>query len=346
MRRDNRPFIKIYVDMPRHPKFAGLSKAQKWTIVEAMCHCGEYLTDGVVDLATWRKAATKRDRDAILATGVAVEFRRGAIVQIPNGFQQDSDEIRAEFEARTTRVLPSDCVLFLGYSEEQNKRIDVEEMQEKRRSAGSKGGRAKAQNAADRGSGGVASATANGNQTGSKNVPEYKDKDKEPTYVGSKDTPSTASQPAPKLSAAEPEGFPEFWGAYPRRTDKGGARKAYAKAIARTDPADILAGAQRFAADPNLPEPQFIPHASTWLNNERWSDDPLPARSRPSRVDEPGPVLGPALTPAQFKFAQAEALKDNPNPNILAAAGLPIPPHVAHLLDAPTATVTPIGAAS
>jgi hypothetical protein len=36
----------------------------------------------------------------------------------------------------------------------------------------------------------------------------------------------------------------------------------------------ILEGVQRFATDPNLPAPQFIPRAATWLNQERWNDSP------------------------------------------------------------------------
>lgn len=80
--------------------------------------------------------------------------------------------------------------------------------------------------------------------------------------------------------------FETFWQHYPRKTDKGGARKAWAKAIKKATIGTITAGAQRYAADPNLPEPQFIPHPSTWLNGERWNDGPLPPRTgRPRTAD-------------------------------------------------------------
>ncbi|MFI5781151.1 hypothetical protein [Nocardia sp. NPDC051570] len=314
------------MDMPRNPKFAGLTKAQKFLVVEAWCHCGEYLTDGVVDPATWRGLATKRDRDAVLATGVAIEFRKGEIVRIPSGFHPDCDAIRAEFESSSGRTLPTDCVLFLDYLDHQQSRAEVESKREQRRSAGRKGGEAKARNAAKPGSARLASATADAYQTPSKNVPE-KEVDKEvPTYVGTKNTPSTAARPTP--TATLPPGFTEFWTTYPRRTDKGGARRAYAKAIAKATPEAILAGASRFAADPNLPEQQFIPHPATWLNGERWSDDPLPPRSQLGRAAAERPVMsnGRQLTPAEMKFAQAEALKIHPNPEILRAAGIPVPP--------------------
>ncbi|MFI5779309.1 carboxymuconolactone decarboxylase family protein [Nocardia sp. NPDC051570] len=48
------------------------------------------------DPATWCELATKRDRDAVLATGVAVEFRRGEIVGIPSGLRRDSSRVRGQ----------------------------------------------------------------------------------------------------------------------------------------------------------------------------------------------------------------------------------------------------------
>lgn len=73
-------------------------------------------------------------------------------------------------------------------------------------------------------------------------------------------------------------GFDAFWRVYPRREGKGAARKAWARAIRRARAEDIIAGAQRYGADPNRVD-QFTAHASTWLNAERWTDEPLPART-------------------------------------------------------------------
>jgi hypothetical protein len=93
--------------------------------------------------------------------------------------------------------------------------------------------------------------------------------------------PSKDSSRAVALTLAQiEEAFEKFWSLYPRNTDKGGARKAWQKAVKKAGILAVLAGVQAYARDPNLPEPQFIPHASTWLNNERWNDGPLPARSR------------------------------------------------------------------
>ena len=74
--------------------------------------------------------------------------------------------------------------------------------------------------------------------------------------------------------------FQTFWSFYPRRMNKRAAVKAWAVAVKETPAQIIIEGAARFGADPNLPEPQFIPYPATWLNNERWSDGPLPERKR------------------------------------------------------------------
>lgn len=87
----------------------------------------------------------------------------------------------------------------------------------------------------------------------------------------------TPSKPA--ASKPDPNRFPEFWEWYPRKVGKADAQKAWAKATAKTDPQEILDGLERYRLDPNLPEKEFIPHASTWLAGGRWEDEPLPARN-------------------------------------------------------------------
>jgi len=72
--------------------------------------------------------------------------------------------------------------------------------------------------------------------------------------------------------------FAEFYMAYPRKVGKDAARRAFAKAVRSVDVSVVIAGARQFAADPNLPEKQFIPHPSSWLNAGRWDDEPLPTR--------------------------------------------------------------------
>jgi hypothetical protein len=74
--------------------------------------------------------------------------------------------------------------------------------------------------------------------------------------------------------------FIEFWNLYPRKAEKPKAKKALFKALAGTEFSVILAGAQRIANDPNLPEKTYIPYPATWLNRDGWEDEPYPPRER------------------------------------------------------------------
>lgn len=94
----------------------------------------------------------------------------------------------------------------------------------------------------------------------------------------------SASNPVPVPQPREPRArysraFEAFWREYPRKVGKRTAATAYDRAATRCSDADILAGARRLAADPNLPESRFVPHPTTWLNRDGWEDDMLPARS-------------------------------------------------------------------
>jgi hypothetical protein len=72
--------------------------------------------------------------------------------------------------------------------------------------------------------------------------------------------------------------FNEFWDVYPRKLGKGEAKRAFEKAVRKHGADVVMDGVRSLASDPNLPEPQFIPRAATWLNGERWGDDPYPPK--------------------------------------------------------------------
>jgi hypothetical protein len=81
--------------------------------------------------------------------------------------------------------------------------------------------------------------------------------------------------------------FPEFWAAYPRKIGKGQARKAYAKAVKMVPHDEIMFGLSQQRPGMESKEAQFVPHASTWLNGERWDDEPEEPTNDPrnSRTD-------------------------------------------------------------
>ena len=78
--------------------------------------------------------------------------------------------------------------------------------------------------------------------------------------------------------------FDQFWKVYPRKQNKGTAKRYWERAVRKADPRDIIEGAQRYRDDPNR-EDKYTAHASTWLNGERWTDDPLPGnKNRNSEI--------------------------------------------------------------
>jgi len=71
-----------------------------------------------------------------------------------------------------------------------------------------------------------------------------------------------------KVADLKANNFDQFWEQYPKRVGKGAARKAYLKAVQNVPHKKIMAGLARYNPDPN-----FICHPSTWLNQERWDDE-------------------------------------------------------------------------
>lgn len=90
--------------------------------------------------------------------------------------------------------------------------------------------------------------------------------------------PVTPAPTGSAVSVAPGATFDLFWSVYSRRVGKRAARAAWDKAIRDTDPAEIIAGARRYAEDPNR-EARFTAHPQTWLNAGRWEDEQLPQKA-------------------------------------------------------------------
>lgn len=90
--------------------------------------------------------------------------------------------------------------------------------------------------------------------------------------------PSDLRKRAPKnlrskeQPTAQEKGFDEFWEAYPKKRDKGRARKDFEKALRLTDIDTILAAVERYKKSDEVKR-GFIKYPSTWLNAEAWDDD-------------------------------------------------------------------------
>lgn len=93
----------------------------------------------------------------------------------------------------------------------------------------------------------------------------------------SKKSKSNLTTSAAKFSAHPNDSphFLAFWSVYPRRIGKGAARTAFRKATELASANQIIQAAKDYAdfCIEQKTEKRFIPHASTWLNQERWEDD-------------------------------------------------------------------------
>ena len=74
--------------------------------------------------------------------------------------------------------------------------------------------------------------------------------------------------------------FERFWEIYPKKTDKGAARRAFTTATKKADVDLVIRKAKAYAEDPNLPPKQYIKNPASWLNAEAWNNPPLPERKK------------------------------------------------------------------
>lgn len=124
--------------------------------------------------------------------------------------------------------------------------------------------------------------------------------------VEKKSTPTEA-----KLS------FDEFWSLYPRKVAKEMAWRAWER---------LSPDAQRACLDSirkwrrvwtmDGQDTRFLPHAATWLNQSRWTDEvPEPISHRPTSashvIHQPPPEAEPPRTPMpdEVRVALAELMK-------------------------------------
>lgn len=87
-----------------------------------------------------------------------------------------------------------------------------------------------------------------------------------------------------QITTPEPKGinlsldgqFAEFWELYPKKVAKPAALKAYGNALKRAPHEQIMRGAEAYREARRGQEPKFTAHPTTWLNQDRWNDEPAP----------------------------------------------------------------------
>lgn len=175
-----------------------------------------------------------------------------------------------------------DDYLIHDYLDYQRSAAEIKDLSEKRSESGKRGVAVREANR---------QATANQlakqthEQTPSKPEAEPQPQPQPPPSVRAQNTPASASLDAE---------FEKFWKTYPRRVGKQAARKVWDKARKTTSTDVILAAAERYRDDPNR-SPQFTAHPTTWLNQGRWDDEPLPDREPVLSITKVDPYERPRL---------------------------------------------------
>jgi hypothetical protein len=113
--KDDRTYVRLHDGFDEHPKVAGLSNKAFRTYIEALCYCSRNLTDGQISFAVAKKLAPPH---------VWAELHCSGLVEVPG-------EVR-------------DGYVLHDYLEHQRSADQVKQYKEAKRTAGSKGGKARA----------------------------------------------------------------------------------------------------------------------------------------------------------------------------------------------------------
>jgi|TARA_B100000315_G_scaffold204074_1_gene197294 hypothetical protein len=76
--------------------------------------------------------------------------------------------------------------------------------------------------------------------------------------------------------------FEQFWNNYPRKVGKRKAFEVWGKLSPDGDLMEKILGAiEKYKSSESWCDPKYIPHPSTWLNQERWEDEILASQKKP-----------------------------------------------------------------
>jgi len=92
----------------------------------------------------------------------------------------------------------------------------------------------------------------------------------------------SAAKPLREPSTETNNAFEAFWDAYPKKVDKGLAKKSYLNALKKASVSELLEGAKKYATQVADTERRFIKNPSTWLNAEAWLNEAPTPKAAPS----------------------------------------------------------------
>lgn len=107
-----------------------------------------------------------------------------------------------------------------------------------------------------------------------------------------------------KTTSRAPDGFAEFWEAYPKKVGKGAAESSWKKH--RPPLGLVLDAIKRVSSSDQWRKDggQYVPNPATWLNQRRWEDG-----TNAGSVEDPKSLLpGTNMTRAQASFLERMGL--------------------------------------
>jgi uncharacterized protein YdaU (DUF1376 family) len=111
-----------------------------------------------------------------------------------------------------------------------------------------------------------------------------------------------------KESAFREEFEATFWPAYPRKVARAPALVSFLKVRkAGTSLEDLISGIARIDTE----RPEYIPHAATWLNQERWQDEAINKANSLVRRNGAGFYIKAGSPEFTAHMRDAERFKDN-----------------------------------
>lgn len=80
--------------------------------------------------------------------------------------------------------------------------------------------------------------------------------------------------------------FDAWWAIYPKREKKPYAKRKWGAAAEKLGPDELLRLTREWLERNRDTPLKYIPHPGTWLNNERWTDEPSGKRGEPAAQDD------------------------------------------------------------
>ncbi|WP_246765015.1 hypothetical protein [Ensifer sp. PDNC004] len=134
---------------------------------------------------------------------------------------------------------------------------------------------------------------------------EWRERKRTQTNAGEQDRTldkDTDTDPSEDASAPDSKiDFENFWDAYPNKTGRPSAEKAFSQAIKRASIAEIMAGVRTYAAKTD--DRQWCSPVK-WLSDDRWNDKPAKPPDKPSLKPTGLGHLQPGQTREEYLAAE------------------------------------------